>query len=252
MKPVALLLVTACACFAQAPAISDVGGDLTGTIYNASGAVVPTAKVVAHNDATGVEKTATTTSAGDYRVANLPAGTYTISLTAAGFAKADVKGVQIELNVTSTANVTLQDGNSVEIVEVGVDVQLNDCFDEDHWSAACGRWSAELADQRMSERKLVIAYGWLPASDRTADTHGRPVLSPEDREKEKQERRAVRAERIGNAAAQFTLAMVCPRVYQKPIIFMTANDVAWLQVCNANGFMLFGIYVYTGGAGGGR
>ena len=95
-----------------------VSGNLSGTVYDASGATVPNATVVAHNDNTGADSTTTTQSAGEYRITNLPAGTYTLSVTAAGFSKAQIKGVAIELNVTSTANVTLQVGKSVETVEV--------------------------------------------------------------------------------------------------------------------------------------
>jgi len=95
-----------------------VSGNLAGTVYDASGATIPNATVVAHNDATGAENTASSTSSGEYRIVNLPAGTYTIAVMAPGFSKAELKGVQIELNVTATANVTLQIGKSVETVEV--------------------------------------------------------------------------------------------------------------------------------------
>ncbi|MGA3043828.1 MAG: carboxypeptidase regulatory-like domain-containing protein, partial [Bryobacteraceae bacterium] len=66
----------------------------------------------------GVDATTTSLSAGEYRIANLPAGTYTVLVTATGFSRAELKGVGIELNVTATANVTLQVGKSVETVEV--------------------------------------------------------------------------------------------------------------------------------------
>ena len=56
----------------------------------------------------------TSTSAGEYRISNLPAGTYTVTVTATGFSKAELKDVQVELNVTATANITLQVGNSVD------------------------------------------------------------------------------------------------------------------------------------------
>jgi hypothetical protein len=59
-----------------------------------------------------------------------------------------------------------------------------------------------------------------------------------------------RAERAAGVAvdiaARFALANVCPNVYRKPLLFMNANDLQWLQACNANGFMFFGVYVYTG------
>jgi hypothetical protein len=95
-----------------------VSGNLTGTVYDATGATVPKATVVAHNVATGVDSTTTTLSTGEYRIVNLPVGTYTITVTAQGFAKAEHTGLQVALNVTATANVTLQVGSSVATVEV--------------------------------------------------------------------------------------------------------------------------------------
>jgi len=95
-----------------------VSGNLVGTVYDASGAIVPKATVVAHNDATGVENTAISTSVGDYRIDNLPVGTYTMTVTAAGFATTQLKGVQIALNVTATANATLQVGQTTATIEV--------------------------------------------------------------------------------------------------------------------------------------
>jgi hypothetical protein len=95
-----------------------VSGNLTGTIYDASGATVPNASVVAHNDATGIESTTNSLSAGDYHISNLPPGIYTVSVTATGFTRTSLKGVQVELNVTATANATLDIGKNVETVEV--------------------------------------------------------------------------------------------------------------------------------------
>ena len=95
-----------------------VSGNLTGTVFDATGAVVPNATVIAHNDGTGAENTAITTSAGQYQISNLPAGAYTITATAAGFLKAEIKSVQVELNVTATNNFNLQVGTSAQTVEV--------------------------------------------------------------------------------------------------------------------------------------
>ena len=95
-----------------------VSGNLTGTVYDASGAAVPNAGVVAHNVATGIKSTTTSMSTGEYHFINLPVGTYNLAVTASGFAKAELTGVQIALNATATANVTLQVGSSVATVEV--------------------------------------------------------------------------------------------------------------------------------------
>lgn len=95
-----------------------ISGDLTGTVFDATGATVPGATVSARNEATGVETTMNTGSLGEYRLGNLPVGSYTITVTAAGFTKAQLKGVAVVLNKANTANVTLEIGQSTSTVEV--------------------------------------------------------------------------------------------------------------------------------------
>src|SRR5574338_1038458 len=55
---------------------------LRGTITDQSGAVVPNAKVTAHNQATGVERATVTDSSGNYQIAALPVGTYDLEVSA--------------------------------------------------------------------------------------------------------------------------------------------------------------------------
>jgi hypothetical protein len=108
-------------CFLLFPALvsaQSVSGDLVGTIYDATGANVPGASVVATNVATGVQTSTTSSSVGTYRLANLPVGTYDLKVTAKGFNAAEVKNLQVALRVEATANVTLQVGESKTVVEV--------------------------------------------------------------------------------------------------------------------------------------
>jgi hypothetical protein len=99
-------------------AAQTISGDLTGTIFDASGAIVANATITAKNDATGVEATTKTTSTGEYRFSNLPAGSYTVTVSASGFNQNQTKGVQVVLNQTQTANFTLQVGGTTQTVEV--------------------------------------------------------------------------------------------------------------------------------------
>ena len=114
----AMLLLAALLLGCGAAEAQTVSGNLTGTVYDASGATVPGATVIARNEATGAETSTTSTSAGEYRISNLPVGKYTVEVTAAGFAKAQLKGVNVELNLTATSNFTLAIGQSVATVEV--------------------------------------------------------------------------------------------------------------------------------------
>jgi hypothetical protein len=111
---VVLILLAAClGSFAQS-----ISGDLSGTVYDASGAAIPNATVSGKNDATGVVTVAKSSAAGDYRLSNLPPGTYTVTVTAQGFTKAEVRGVVVVLSKNVTTNVKLDVGTNVATVEV--------------------------------------------------------------------------------------------------------------------------------------
>lgn len=82
-------------------------GDLVGSVMDATGAVIPGAAVSAVHETTGVRISRQTEASGQYRFTNLPIGTYDLTVTAPGFAVANLKGLAIELNKTVTQNVTL-------------------------------------------------------------------------------------------------------------------------------------------------
>lgn len=105
-----------------------ISGDVVGTITDASGAAVPNVTVTATNDATGVKTTVSANSAGEYRLTNLLAGTYTLTATASGFATTTLKDVAVVLNTTATQNMTLQIGQvatSVEVQEAAVTIDTS-------------------------------------------------------------------------------------------------------------------------------
>ena len=95
-----------------------VTGELVGTIYDSTSGAIPNASVVATNTATGIQTSATSSATGQYRLTNLPVGTYDVKVTAVGFNAAQVRGLTVNLNVASTANVTLQVGEAKTVVEV--------------------------------------------------------------------------------------------------------------------------------------
>ena len=107
---------------APIPAVAQtISGDITGTVTDTTKAVIPQADVIATNEATGVSFTATTNPAGEYRFVNLPPGSYTIAVTAQGFAKSVLKGFAVELNKTATANVMMKVSANETTVEVSTE-----------------------------------------------------------------------------------------------------------------------------------
>jgi len=99
--------------FAQA---SD--GNLVGSVLDPSGAAIPEAGVALTNVATGVQSLAKTDAAGEYRFNNVPIGAYDLTVNATGFTTGRQTGVVIELNKTTTANLSLEIGAQSDRVTV--------------------------------------------------------------------------------------------------------------------------------------
>ncbi len=70
-------------------------GEITGTVADKTGAVVPGATVAATNGATGITTKTETTGAGSYTFSNLDPGIYTVSTTAQGFAKQTQENIHV-------------------------------------------------------------------------------------------------------------------------------------------------------------
>src|ERR1700677_4337063 len=65
--------------------LAAVGGSISGTVTDASGAGIPKATVIATNTSTGVQQTVASNAAGAYSFPTLPVGHYSLDVTAPGF-----------------------------------------------------------------------------------------------------------------------------------------------------------------------
>ncbi len=93
-------------------------GTVTGTVTDAQGAAVANAKVTITNAATGVTSDTVTTDTGVFTRPALNPGTYTVSVEAAGFQRAEQKNILVSPNEPVAVNLTLQVGNSTQVIEV--------------------------------------------------------------------------------------------------------------------------------------
>jgi hypothetical protein len=109
----AALCLSAAVMFAQ-----ETTGGLQGTVKDTTGAVVTGARVEVTSANLVGAKSLDTDSAGYYRFANLPPGTYTISVTAKNFKSVKREGLVIEVGHLPTVDLTVEVGSASETVEV--------------------------------------------------------------------------------------------------------------------------------------
>lgn len=96
-------------------------GGISGTVADQSGAVVPGAQVTAVETSTNTDYKTVSSSAGEFAFANMPLGSYTISISAAGFKGIKVDKVPVTAGATYTLPVKLSVASSGETVEVQAD-----------------------------------------------------------------------------------------------------------------------------------
>jgi len=72
-------------------------GSLVGTVKDASGAVVPNAKVEAKNIATGAVRSTLTDAGGEYSIPNLPAAHYNVTVSMTGFKTFNAPDLELQV-----------------------------------------------------------------------------------------------------------------------------------------------------------
>jgi len=121
MRLILVLSLLTSLMFAQ----SNTSGDITGTITDQSGAIVPGASVTAENTATGLHQTATTSSGGTFRIPLLPPGVYKLTVTAGGFQTVETT-TQVVISGTAQADIKLpvkSQSTSIDVISETATVQ---------------------------------------------------------------------------------------------------------------------------------
>ena len=83
-----------------------VGGTISGTVVDSTGAVVPSAQVLIHDDDTGSQRTLNTSSAGAFTAPSVSVGRYTVTVSAPGFSP--YKRTDVTVTVGQTLELTLK------------------------------------------------------------------------------------------------------------------------------------------------
>lgn len=105
-------------------------GVVQGTVSDAQGAAVPGAEVKLLDRATAQSRVEMTNEDGLYNFVNVTPGSYTVTITKAGFRTAQVDELKVEVNKSYTVPIGLEVGQVTEVVNVeagaGAELQTTD------------------------------------------------------------------------------------------------------------------------------
>lgn len=127
LKLISLVFLLYRLTFGLSAAAQDQAGEIRGVVTDPSGAVVASARVTL-TSASGSSKSETSGHDGGFRFARVESGSYTLVITAKGFAQATVENIAVEAGKVAQENVTVQlpvEQQQVEVTEDAIGVSTS-------------------------------------------------------------------------------------------------------------------------------
>jgi len=140
-----------------AKAQSTTEGAIAGTVEDSTGAVIPSASVTIHNNGTNFDHALTADSSGFFKVPLLEPGSYTVTISVAGFTAYKASDVIVQVGQLTTLTPHLSSGSAETTVVVTAETpQLN--FESPDASAVVPRVAIDnvpVANRRWSALALT-------------------------------------------------------------------------------------------------
>jgi hypothetical protein len=176
------ILFAAALSFLATASWAGVGGSISGTVKDASGAVVPGATVTATNLGTEFRQTTATDDKGSYSFPSLPIGTYNVDISSASFRPYRRTGVVIDANSALVVDAVLELGQKTDTVTVSDTAARAETVSTQMGQVITGTQMTTVPlDGRSFTDLLALQPGVAPVTAITSDTVqdvGASVLSP--------------------------------------------------------------------------
>jgi hypothetical protein len=140
----------------------DFRATLTGIVTDPSGAVTPNADVVAIERDTQQKYTAKTNSKGEYALAYMLPGSYSVSVTASGFRIKEQSGVLLQANDTLALNFQMDLGTAAQKIEITSAPPLLESATGSNNNVIS---SKEIEDSPLNGRQIYMLIGTTPGSE---------------------------------------------------------------------------------------
>ena len=152
------------------PAVAQTTSTIEGVVTDSQGLPIAGAEVSIAGNTLAVSKKTTTNAAGAYEVVALPAGTYTLTISHAGFRTQVTNGLEITLNRTIKINATLEVGTVQQKVEVSGQIPLLETSSSSEGSTIVPQ---QIEEMPINGRNYLDLLQLVPgvAINRQADIH---------------------------------------------------------------------------------
>jgi hypothetical protein len=151
-------------------------GSITGTVRDASGAVITGGTVTATSVATSGARTVQTGSIGQYRIPGLTPGSYNVTITHSGFAAQKVQ-VEVTVGGLSTVDAQLTVGTESTTVEVVAGTTQVNTQTQELSTLIDAQQIAQLPSLTRNPYDFVAISGNVSSGDNTSNSNGSQNLS---------------------------------------------------------------------------
>jgi hypothetical protein len=166
-----ILVITGCLVLLRGTAFAQEG-QIAGTVRDSSGGVIPGVLVEVTSPALIAKvRSATTDGNGQYRITNLPVGTYSVTFALEGFTRQQRDNVVLTTGFTASINATMAVGGLAETVSVTAESPVVDVQNARQVAAFEGEVIRELPTTRNIRSILTLTPG-LTATGLGADCVG--------------------------------------------------------------------------------
>ena len=159
-RPVIVTLVFAALVMLLPAAAVAQEGQIAGTVRDTSGGVIPGVTVEVTSPAL-IEKvrSAITDGLGQYRLTNLPVGTYSVTFTLAGFSKQQRDNIVLTTGFTAPVNATMSVGQLEQVITVTSEAPVVDVQSSRQVATFAGEAIRELPTTRNIRSMLTLTPG---------------------------------------------------------------------------------------------
>jgi Carboxypeptidase regulatory-like domain len=159
------------AIFSATVSWASVGGSISGTVKDRSGAVIPNASIAVREVSTDIEYKTHTDGGGYYTLPVLPVGRYELDVKAPGFRSYQRKDIVLDTNAALTLDASLEVGETTETVSVSDETLHVETVGTQLGQVITGtEMSAIPLDGRSFTDLLSMQPGVAPATSITSST----------------------------------------------------------------------------------